>query len=144
MTIAILEDDPRRREAMESGIAANLGVHERLFFDSAPAMIEWLRGHLARVKLISLDHDLVELPEQGGASRDPGTGQDVADFLAGHPPCCPVLIHTSNRGTAPGMAFALQSAGWEAERVPPFDDLDWIAKTWVPRLVLKMRSRTGV
>lgn len=42
-------------------------------------MIDWLNKELNTLSLISLDHDL--FPETHEAP-DPGTGRDVADYLA--------------------------------------------------------------
>jgi hypothetical protein len=120
---AILEDDAGRREAM-SLHGKRLG--ELIFFASAHSMIAWLREHLGECALISLDHDLVAL-ESG---EDPACGRYVVDFLVEQKVRCPVIVHTSNAIYAPSMTCQLERAGWRFERVPPFNDLEWVETSW--------------
>jgi hypothetical protein len=101
------------------------------FFDEAPAMIAWLGAHLEECALISLDHDLGPSRRIDEEFRDPGTGRDVADFLAARKPACPVIVHTSNPLARVGMELALQSAGWKVVRVYPQFDTDWIGTHWL-------------
>lgn len=125
-TLAILEDDERRREAMLHHLAADaLEVH---VFPRAPDMVAWLEANLDTCALISLDHDLVS-PTPGD---DPGTGMDVASFLGQREPRCPVIVHTSNHLAAPGMRWVLSQARWANERVAPFNDLEWVEVSWAP------------
>ncbi len=77
--------------------------------------------------LISLDHDL----EAVGGEADPGTGQDVADFLSLHPPVCPVILHTSNFDGRMAMHNKLRAAGWTVATVLPREP-DWIRTSWLP------------
>ena len=130
MYIAILEDDERRVASMRSVLASLASGHETRFFDSAHAMIAWLRDHLDRVVLISLDHDLLPPLDEAEAPRPPGCGQDVVDYLRGQPPRCPVILHTSNVLAAPLMEEPLALAGWDVKRVVPFFDLEWIGSAW--------------
>jgi hypothetical protein len=81
-----------------------------------------------------LDHDLEIEPGPTGTCVDSGTGRDVADYLAGKEPVCPVIIHTTNSQAAVGMEMVLKEAGWKTHRVVPFDDMEWIAKTWFPAI----------
>jgi hypothetical protein len=93
--VAILEDDPGRAGAMRA-VLASLGV-EHVIHDSAAAMNEWLAANLAKVRLLSLDHDLGPSREHADGGRlDPGIGREVADFLAARAPSCPVIVHSSN------------------------------------------------
>jgi len=130
--IAILEDDQRRTEAMRDALSARLPHAEAVFFDNAPDMIAWLKDHLAAVRLICLDHDLGPTSRRGEVILDPGTGRDVADFLAGRRPSCPVLIHSSNIDAARAMRLLLEEHDWPTERVSPVDDLAWISALWLP------------
>lgn len=122
--IAILEDDDGRREAM---LGCLDGGHEVVVFPRAAAMIAFLETRLGECAVVSLDHDLL--------GDDPGTGMDVATFLAARAPGCPVIVHTSNYLAAPGMIYVLENAGWHAERVVPFSDLEWVAKSWGPTVL---------
>jgi hypothetical protein len=143
MYIVILEDDIRRIEAMRQVLAVVAPGHDVRIFDSAPEMIRWLEGHLDRVALISLDHDLI--PELGvdGSTRDLGCGRDVADFLAGRPPACPVILHTANYLAAPIMEETMVRSGWDVKRVVPFVDLDWIDSAWGMAIELKLKPGRG-
>lgn len=126
--IAVLDDDPRRIQAMDAQAKA-LGL-EAVFFTNAPDMVAWLQSSLGGVSLISLDHDLGpnwKLPE---GEFNPGDGRDVADWLATQEPQCPVLVHSANWGPAEGMLFALERSGWAAQKVFPFNDLEWISVDW--------------
>jgi hypothetical protein len=125
--VAILEDDAGRREAMAAHLPAGVEVH---WFDRADRMIAWLKEHLERCALISLDHDLI-----GPPGDDPGDGRQVADHLATRPPSARVIVHTSNPLAAPGMMWELEHAGWTVERVVPFSDLEWVERAWAPALL---------
>lgn len=125
--VAILEDNAERLEEMRACLAKVLPGLEQVYFDNAFLMIEWLKAHLAQVVLISLDHDLPTDP-------DCGTGRDVADFLAGLPPTCPVIVHTSNEYFAPGMMQVLGEAQWPTARVYPHNDHNWIRCDWADQI----------
>lgn len=130
MKIAILEDNLDRQAAMRACLADRFYMYDAKFFDEAAQMIEFLKLHLAQTILISLDHDLEMKPGNNGRYIDPGTGRDVADFLATMTPTCPVVIHTTNSSAAEGMKLVLQDSGWSLRRVIPFDDLNWISTDW--------------
>jgi CheY-like chemotaxis protein len=125
--IVILEDDERRRGAMEQALAERR--LDATFFDNAPALVAWLESHLPEVRLPSLDHDLIA---PGGS--DPGNGRDVTDWLCGKPPSCPVLLHTSNPIGRDGMRDSLEAAAGTVDFVSPFDDLEWVALAWIRRV----------
>jgi hypothetical protein len=139
--VVTLEDDEPRRTAMSQALESAMPETEYLFFDNAPDMIEWLERHLRSVDLICLDHDLGPNIEREGEFFDPGTGREVADFLAGREPSCPVIIHSSNAPAVEGMKFALEDAGWKTQRVVPFDNLDWIGGEWIEAVVRCLGQR---
>jgi hypothetical protein len=141
MYIAVLEDDDRRREEMARLLAEHLPGCEAIFFDNAPDMIAWLKEHLSEVVLLCLDHDLGPNRTRGNEILDSGCGRDVVDAVAGHEPCCPVVIHTTNSYAAPGMVFALEEGGWRVERVVPFSDLEWLPKVWLATVRTQLTGR---
>ena len=128
MTLVILEDNAERVEAMRAQLqkeAINLAVE---VFPDAPSCISWLGSHLHEATIISLDHDLEPV---SGALADPGTGRDVADWLAGQLPKRPVIVHSSNNVSAFGMQMALEEGGIVVDRVSPYEDLKWIRQVWI-------------
>lgn len=147
MTIAILEDNELRVQAMRAGMADSLPDTPFVFFNSAHAIIEWLEGNLELVSLISLDHDLEFLLGPDGQLIDPGDGRDVARFLATQKPCCRLIVHTSNAMAGSSMMLTLQDAGWQVERVLPEGDLAWVSQRWMPAVLRLLgeegSSRTG-
>ncbi len=143
--IAILDDESERIQAMLPLLARRYSQYEVAVFENAPNMIEWLRAHLDGVRLLSLDHDLGPNQMRRGTVFDPGTGRDVADFLATNPPRCPVILHTTNRLAAPGMQRVLEDAGWMVSHVVPYGDLEWVGETWireVGRAVERCQAKT--
>ena len=140
-TIAILDDKPDRIAAMRAVLAEHVLRHFIVTFDNAPDTIIWLRDHLSEVALICLDHDLGPNRRQGDEVVDPGIGRDVADFLATRSPVCPVLIHTTNSMSAPGMVRVLEDAGWSVSRVSPYDDLAWVGIDWCQEVRRLLESR---
>jgi hypothetical protein len=138
MDIAILEDDDRRIDRMRAVLKSICPWHGTHVFGRAPDMIGWLRENLGRLALISLDHDLLPRLDDAGPSRPPGNGMDVAGFLAGQPPACPVILHTSNYFAAPAMEEVLARAGWNVKRIVPFWDLEWIDSAWGVAVEMKL------
>jgi hypothetical protein len=130
-TIVILDDEPDRIRTMTECLARAISICRVVTFDNAPDMIDWLEDHLEEANLICLDHDLGPNRVRNRVVFDPGTGRDVADFLATKRPVCPVLIHTTNSLAAPGMALAFDDANWQHSRVVPFNDLEWISEDWI-------------
>ena len=61
---------------------------------------------------------------------DPGSGREVADYLATQDPTCPVILHSSNTDAVTGMREILQTSGWRTIRVAPFEDMSWIETDW--------------
>ena len=138
--IAILEDDPRRTAAMRQVLSKVASDLEQKVFDNSPDMIEWLEAHFEDVVLLSLDHDLNSHSEHNGEVVDPGSGRDVADYLATRPCSYPVIIHSTNYNAVLGMCRALDDAAWKFSCVVPHDDLDWISSTWAQLLSRILRQ----
>jgi hypothetical protein len=140
-TIVILEDNPDRIEEMTRCLENSFPKCRLVIFDNAPDLIGWLQDHLDEVDLICLDHDLGPNRKRDGEVFDPGTGRDVADYLATRKPVCHVLIHTTNSLAAPGMEMVLGDAAWAYSRVYPMDDLKWIQTHWIEDVskVLEMK-----
>jgi CheY-like chemotaxis protein len=130
MKIVILEDNPERVRAMRECLTDRFSRFECRFFDEAAAVKDYLEAHLADTIVICLDHDLELKQSPSGETMDPGTGREVADYLAGKSPVCPVVIHTTNTSAALGMEMALRDAHWKTFRVIPFDDLAWVPTEW--------------
>lgn len=134
MKILILEDNQDRRSAMQACLRDRFHQYETVFFENAKEMEAFLETNLSTALIISLDHDLELLAEHNGTILDPGTGRDVADFLATQPPSCPIIIHTTNSAAGDGMEFMLREAHWETHRVHPWGDLEWIQAQWLRTL----------
>lgn len=126
-TILLLEDNDERIAAFEKAVAGLGDGFELKIWRDAPTMIAECENYFANTALISLDHDLNPQP---GATADPGTGLDLARFLADFMPVCPVLIHSSNTDRVYSMHNELRFAGWMADRVGPIGS-DWIETTWL-------------
>lgn len=136
--IVILDDDSDRVEAMVGVLARRLPTFAVATFGTASDIIVWFEHHLADAALISLDHDLI--PASADAA-DPGTGRDVAEYLATRSPVCHVIIHTTNSLAAPGMEMVLNDSGWRTSRVCPYSDLLWIGEWWIREVVERLSSR---
>jgi hypothetical protein len=130
LKIVVLEDNNERRALMEDCLADRFYQYERRFFDTTSETIHFLKEHLGEVIAISLDHDLELKTDRHGQAVDCGTGREVADYLSGHAPVCPVIIHSTNTAAALGMEMVLREAQWETKRVIPFGDLEWIPSQW--------------
>ncbi len=134
MKIVILEDNIDRQSAMRACLADRFYTLEAHFFDDSGEMVRFLDEHLANTLVISLDHDLELKSGPEGRMIDPGSGRDVADFLAARDPVCPVVIATTNAPAAEGMKLVLRDAGWKTRCVVPFDDMHWIETDWFPAI----------
>lgn len=134
MKIVILEDNRDRRDAMARCLADRLYPFDAVFFESPQPMLAYLRAHLGETICISLDHDMELIDDGQGRLHDPGTGREIADLLATHPPQCPVILHTTNTVAADGMTAVLTEAGWKVYRVVPWGDLEWVYAAWVRTL----------
>lgn len=125
-TILILEDDEKRLRRLLDVLAKQQPKYAVAHWSDAHAMIRELPTELRSAALLCLDHDLYV---QDKAAPDPGDGLDVANYLAGLQPCCPVLIHSSNSYRSNMMLGELQLAGWPCRRIAPIGD-DWIEAYW--------------
>jgi hypothetical protein len=130
MKIVILEDNEERQSVMRACLADRFCTFDAHFFDAAGETIRFLEKHLADTLVLSLDHDLELKPGPNGRPIDPGTGRQVADFLAARSPTCPVIIATTNSAAAVAMDGMLRGAGWKTRRVVPFDATHWIETDW--------------
>jgi hypothetical protein len=142
--LLMLEDDDDRIGRFRATLAAIDPTLRLVVWRDARAMIRALEEFLPRARLISLDHDLEPIPGEGA---DPGTGVDVAKFLAARPPSCPVIIHSSNTQRSRWMAGEFELAGWKYKMAPPIGE-DWVEQYWravVCRLLGKNpgRARSG-
>lgn len=128
-TLLLLEDNAERIAAFEA-VVRELGDDWQMrVWRDAPTMIAECEDFFADTHLISLDHDLNPQP---GATRDPGTGLEVAKLLASHFPFCPIIIHSTNADRAWSMHNDLRFGGWTVERFDPIGD-DWFRKLWLPK-----------
>ena len=131
MAILILEDNADRRHAMRDAIADRFAQYPTYFFATAGEFIDYLRRTDKMPLAISLDHDLDLIPIAEGRLIDPGSGRDVADYLATMKPICPIVIHSSNAIAVTGMTMALEESGWDVHRVLPDADTAWVGTRWL-------------
>jgi ADP-ribosylglycohydrolase len=129
-TILLLEDNTERIAAFEKAVAGLGDGFALKVWRDAPTMIAECETYFPHTALISLDHDLNPQP---GVTADPGTGLDVAEFLAACRPVCSVIIHSTNADRAYSMHNELRFADWIAERIGPIGN-DWIEKMWLPKV----------
>jgi CheY-like chemotaxis protein len=128
--ILMLEDNEDRIRNFQNAVASlgrNFSVQ---IWNDAPSMILELLPLLNQACLISLDHDLNPQPN---VATDPGTGLEVAEFLAKQSPSCPVLIHSTNYEKAWSMHNELRFSGWSVDRVGPIGD-EWEQRLWLPKV----------
>lgn len=126
-TILILEDNDERIAAFEKAVPTLGGGFQLRLWHDAPSMIKECEAYFPTAALISLDHDLNPRP---GVTADPGTGLDVAKFLAECRPACPAIIHSSNTERAWSMYNELRFADWIIERVGPMG-IVWVETIWL-------------
>ncbi len=131
MQIVILDCLMARRRIMQEVLDDRFPQYDVRFFQTAGETIAHLRDGLDDVLAIVLDHDLDLIPVDGHRLIDPGTGRDVAEFLATQPAVCPVVTHTTNSPAAVGMLAVLDDAGWTTYRVIPVGELKWIRSLWL-------------
>jgi hypothetical protein len=136
--LLMLEDDADRVERFTRTFRIVSQVTPLRIWRDAWTMIREMEPLLADTQVISLDHDLE--PEEG-STGDPGTGWDVARFLAALPPVCPVVIHTSNGPRAEWMMGEFELGGWKHYRLPPLG-VDWIERDW-RRLIRRLLRSVG-
>jgi hypothetical protein len=140
MKIVVLEDNRDRCQAMRECLTERFYPYEALFFAAPEPMIRYLDEHLDEAICISLDHDMELVEGSDGQLHDPGSGWEVAEFLAGRTSQCPVILHTTSALAAQRMQTTLAGAGWTVHRVAPWGDLAWVRADWfrtVRRAVLE-------
>ncbi len=126
--LLILDDSIERLTAFKQispKLAGNIEIKTWL---NAPSMLAEVDDYLSQAVLISLDHDLYK---QVDSEPDPGSGRDVADYLATCTPVCPVIIHTTNIDAAWGMYNVLSFAGWQVEVLSHTGLAEWYEKSWL-------------
>jgi hypothetical protein len=134
--LLMLEDSAERVERFTATLRRVDPTVRLHVWRNAWTMLREVEALLPAARLISLDHDL---DPEDGASDDPGTGWEVAKFLATLPPVCPVIVHTSNGERGDWMMGEFELAGWKHHRVAPLGD-DWIERDW-RRLVRRILKR---
>ncbi len=127
--LLLLEDNAEWIAAFQVAVKSLGEDWELEVWNDAPTMLANCESQFEQAALISLDHDL---NPQLGSSGDPGTGLEVAKFLAGYLPLCPVLIHSSNTDRAWSMHNELRFAHWQVDRIGPIGE-DWIPKLWLAK-----------
>ena len=133
MRAIILEDSIERQREMQAALADRFPALPVEFFAAVRPMIERLEATgLYDVALLSLDHDLELLPDTDGGLIDPGTGVELADWLAAQPAVAPVIVHTTNTSGGDAMTAALEATGWEVARIVPYGGESWIREIWRP------------
>jgi len=128
--ILILEDNAERIESFQRVIGKLPSQPQLIIWHDAPSMIREIGKFLPEAMLISLDHDLNPQPD---SASDPGTGLEVAEYLAKLKPVCPVVLHSSNFERVWSMRNELTHAGWQVERVGPIGQ-DWIETSWLKKI----------
>ena len=133
--IFVLENDPARIEAMKAALALHELESVSMFIDNSPDAVVWLSRNLPRCGLISLDHDLGGEQIRDGQMFDPGTGRDIACYLAERSPVCQVIIHTDNFFIRPRMQNILDSGNWTHTYVSPGNSVAWVCDDWLPKVL---------
>jgi ADP-ribosylglycohydrolase len=129
-TILILEDNDERIADFTNAIQQLGDGYEVKFWRDAHSMCKECEAFFPTAALVSLDHDLNPAP---GIKVDPGTGLDVAKFLADFIPVCPVLLHSSNTDRVYSMFNEFRFSGWTVDRVEPLGT-GRVATSWLPRV----------
>jgi hypothetical protein len=136
-TILILEQNEGRLEEFKR-IAPKLGMRVKAWDDAARMQAE-CEKYFADATLISLEQDLDAKP---GAAGDPGSGLDVAKFLAERAPVCPVIVHTANTDRSFSIYNELRFANWLVDRVPPICER-WIERHWARKAIELLSVHNG-
>lgn len=128
--IMVLEDNSERRRPIDECLADRFAQYRVVMFATAGEFIDHYCRSSTPPLAIRLDHDLELIPITNRKCIDPGSGRDVADFLATQVPAAPVIIHSSNSIAVFGMTEVLREVGWQVHRVIPSSDVDWIYGDW--------------
>jgi len=126
-TILILEDNPARVALLQHAIS-QLGPEFAVkAWNNVLSMRAECEAYFPDTALITLDHDLN--PEQG-ATSDPGTGIEAAQFLGDFLPVCPVIVHSQNTERVWSMFNELRFAGWIVQPAGGMG-IDWSEAAWL-------------
>ncbi len=121
--IFILEDNDDRISHFRSALGGRDYHIER----TVPEAIAWLSGHQAKVTLYSLDNDLVVLDFDG----DEGEGWQLCEWIIANASKAPIICHTTNSHAGTKMEMVCSDAGWDYQRVVPYNSFEWISRTWI-------------
>ena len=136
--ILMLEDESDRLTRFDSAISKLGEAVEWRHWRTAEEFIAGFKSTDRPPGLICLDHDLfTDHPDD----PDPGDGRDVAEFMATQPPCCHVIIHSSNAHAADSMFFTLSDANWDVEKIAPLGQ-DWIESYWWDTAIPWLKNAT--
>lgn len=135
----VLEDNLERMNLFQETANAFFPTQKLKLWRIARHMIEELPIYLNDATVISLDHDLYCHKND---DPEPGTGRDVANYLATLSPVCPIIIHSTNTEAAWGMYNELTHAKWQVELIHHLDEPQWIQKRWA-FLVQQLTIREG-
>jgi len=122
----ILEDNDERITRFQDCLGSSAHRIER----TVPESIAWLEENREQILLYSLDNDLY-VP---GFEGDEGEGRDLCDWILANCPRRPVIVHSTNSHASTVMEMACQEAGWEFNRVVPYNGFEWIPDTWIHRI----------
>jgi hypothetical protein len=109
--LLVLEDSLPRLRAIQD--IAKRRALQVIHWSDVHTMRKEAPTYFRDTALLSLDYDL-------SGSRyceigDPGTGQDIVEFLLTLTPFCPVILHTSLEGKGKLLAILLRNAGWRSD-----------------------------
>jgi len=126
-TILILEDNPARVLLLKHAIS-QLGADFAVkVWNNIHSMRTECETYFPDAALITLDHDLNPEP---GATTDPGTGVELAQFLGDFLPVCPVIVHSQNMEKVWSMFNELRFAGWIVQQAGGMGT-DWSEAAWL-------------
>ena len=137
LAIWILEDEPRRAEAMLA--ALRIWAIGACVFRTACEFNAAIASRRSLPAIVSLDHDLnVTVP-----AGDPASGMDVVDLLLTLPLFARVIIHSSNVTAAAVMRRRLRDAGWHTVAIVPSDDVAWVERDWAAHVERAIRAEVA-
>ena len=129
-TIAILEDNTERIEAMRERLNDRMPMYRSYFTNDPRDLLQFIQIHQGNILAVSLDHDLNEVD----FSPLDLTGMDAVKGLENMPPEFPVIVHSTNALAVEKMMVRLENAGYSVGRVIPFDGVNWIRTEWFQTL----------
>jgi ADP-ribosylglycohydrolase len=126
-SILILEDNPARAALLHHAISQLGSEYAVKVWNNVHSMRAECEPYFPDTVLITLDHDLNPEP---GASADPGTGVELAQFLGDFAPVCPVIVHSQNVERVWSMFNELRFAGWIVQQAGGMGT-DWSEAAWL-------------